>query len=336
MRSFDSRSLSRRSVLRTLTAGLAAGFGSWQSASAQTDFPNKPVTLIVPWPPGGATDSVLRALATAAGRHLGQPIVIANRPGAAGTVGPITMAATAKADGYTISQVALSLLRMPYFQDVTYDPLTDFTYILGVCGYTTGIVVRSDAPWQTWQDLVAYARANPGKVSYASAGVGSSTHMAMEEISRAAGFSMLHVPLKGAAESIAALQGGHIDVMADATAWGPFVDSGKFRLLVTWGEQRTKRWPSAPTLRESGIDIVANAPYGLAGPKGMAPEVVAKLHEAFRRALQDPDYLAVAAKFDQEDFYRSPQDFTKWIKEQYVQQGRLIKELGLGKFAKNA
>lgn len=326
---------SRRHVLKSIVAGAAAGFGTWQSAMAQAaNFPSRPVTLIVPWPPGGATDGVLRALATAASKHLGQPIVIANRPGAAGTVGPITMAATAKPDGYTVSQVALSLLRMPYFQDVTYHPVTDFTYLIGLSGYTTGIVVRADAPWQTWQDLVQYARAHPGKLSYASAGVGSSTHMAMEEISQAAGFTMLHVPLKGAAESLAALQGGHIDVMADATAWGPFVDSGKFRLLVTWGEQRTKRWPTVPTLQEVGINIVANAPYGLVGPKGMPPEVVAKLHDAFRSGLQDPDYLAVAARFDQEDFYRSPKDFTQWAKDQYAQQGRLIKELGLGKFTK--
>mgnify|MGYP000961123639 CR=1 FL=1 len=329
----DLHSASRRHALKALVAGAAAGFGPWHSAMANPDFPNRPVTLIVPWPPGGATDSVLRALATAASKHLGQAIVIANRPGAAGTVGPIGMAASAKPDGYTISQVALSLLRMPYFQDVTYDPLSDFTYIMGVCGYTTGIVVRADAPWKNWQELATYARAHPGKVSYASAGVGSSTHMAMEEISRAAGFAMLHVPLKGAAESIAALQGGHIDVMADATAWGPFVDSGKFRLLVTWGEQRTKRWPTAPTLREVGIDVVANAPYGLAGPKGMPAPVVAKLHDAFRSALKDADYQAVAARFDQEDFYRSPADFTQWAKEQYAAQGRLIKELGLGKKA---
>lgn len=325
---------SRRHALRAIVAGAAAGFGPWVSALANTDFPNRPVTLIVPWPPGGATDGVLRAVATAASKHLGQPIVIVNRPGAAGTVGPITMASTAKADGYTVSQVALSLLRMPYFQEVTYDPIKDFTYVIGLCGYTTGIVVRSDSPWMTWQDLVKHARAHPGSLSYASAGVGSSTHIAMEEISRAAGFQMLHVPLKGAAESIAALQGGHIDVMADATAWGPFVDSGKFRLLVTWGEKRTKRWPNVPTLRESGIDIVANAPYGLAGPKDMPPQVVAKLHSAFRSALKDPDYLTVAARYDQEEFYRSPEEFTQWAKEQYARQGQLIKELGLGKAAK--
>lgn len=325
---------SRRLVLKTLVASAAAGFGTWQSAMAQPDFPSRPVTLIVPWPPGGATDGVLRALSAAASKHLGQPIVILNRPGAAGTVGPTSMAATAKPDGYTISQVALSLLRMPYFENVSYDPIEDFTYIMGLSGYTTGIVVRSDAPWQNWEELVKYARANPGKLSYASAGVGSSTHMAMEEIARSAGFQMLHVPLKGAAESLAALQGGHIDVMADATAWGPFVDAGKFRLLVTWGENRTKRWPTVPTLREVGIDLVANAPYGLIGPKGMPPQVVATLHDAFRKALKDPEYLVVAARYDQEEFYRSPKEFTQWAKDQYAQQGKLIKELGLNKTGK--
>lgn len=322
----------RRFALKAAAATAAAGLGMATTTYATAaDFPTRPIALIVPWTPGGSTDTVLRLLAESASKHLGQPIVILNKPGGAGTVGPSIMAATAKPDGYTISQVALSLFRMPYLQNVSYDPLKDFTYIIGLSGYTTGIVVRADAPWKSWKELVDYARANPGVVTYATTGVGSSLHMTMEEISKAAGIKMVHIPNKGTAESIAALMGGHVMVQADSTGWAQMVDSGKFRLLVTWGEKRARRWPQVPTLKESGLDIVSIVPYGLAGPKGMDPAVVKVLHDAFRKALEDPAYKAVADQYDQEGFYRTSDDFTRWAADSWVKEGRLIKELGLGK-----
>lgn len=326
---FNSR---RRLALRATAATAAAGLGMWGTTNAIAgDFPTRPVTLIVPWTPGGSTDTVLRLLAESASKYLGQPVIIVNKPGAAGTLGPSTMAATAKPDGYTISQVALSLFRMPYLQDVSYNPLKDFTYIIGLSGYTTGIVVRADAPWKSWQELVDFARANPGVVTYATTGVGSSLHMTMEEISKAADIKMQHIPTKGTAESIAMLMGGHVMVQADATGWAQMVDSGKFRLLVTWGEKRARRWPQVPTLKESGLNIVSIAPYGLAGPKGMDPAVVKVLHEAFRKALEDPAYKVVADRYDQEGFYRTSAEFTQWAADSSIKEGRLIKELGLGK-----
>ena len=322
----------RRLAIRAAAATAAAGLGTWGTTNATAgDFPTRPVTLIVPWTPGGSTDTVLRLLAESASKYLGQPVIIINRPGAAGTLGPSIMAATAKPDGYTISQVALSLFRMPYLQDVSYNPLKDFTYIIGLSGYTTGIVVRADAPWKSWQELVDSARANPGVVTYATTGVGSSLHMTMEEISKAAGFRMQHIPTKGTAESIGMLMGGHVMVQADATGWAQMVDSGKFRLLVTWGEKRARRWPQVPTLKESGLNIVSIAPYGLAGPKGMDPAVVRVLHEAFRNALEDPAYKAVADRYDQEGFYRTSAEFTQWAADSSRKEGRSIKELGLGK-----
>ncbi len=323
----------RRFALRTAAAtAAAAGLSMWSSANVTSvAFPTRPVTLIVPWTPGGSTDTVLRLLAESASKHLGQPIVILNNPGGAGTVGPAVMAATAKPDGYTISQVALSLFCMPYLQDVSYDPLKDFTYIIGLSGYTTGIVVRADAPWKSWKELVDYARVNPGVVTYATTGVGSSLHMTMEEISKVAGIKMQHIPTKGTAESIAMLMGGHVMVQADSTGWAQMVDSGKFRLLVTWGEKRARRWPQVPTLKESGLDIVSIAPYGLAGPKGMDPAVVNVLHEAFRKALEDPAYKAVADQYDQEGFYRTSDEFKQWAVNSSMKEGKLIKELGLGK-----
>ena len=161
--------------------GLAAGLLFALAAQAQS-FPTKPVTLIVPWPAGGSTDIYFRKLGEVAARHLGQPLVIENKPGGSGMNGPATMAKTARPDGYTISQLAISAFRMPHMQKVDWDPINDFTYIIGLAGYTFGVVVRADSPFKTFQDLLTYARANPGKLSYATPGTGTSLHLAMEEV----------------------------------------------------------------------------------------------------------------------------------------------------------
>ena len=146
------------------------------SARAQMaeTFPERPITLICPWTPGGNTDIALRALADVAARHLGKRIVIDNRPGAGGALGPQNMAATAKADGYTLSQIPLGVFRLPHMVKTAFDPLNDLTWILNVAGYEFGVSVRTDSPWKTWDEFVAYAKANPGKVSFASPGIGTS------------------------------------------------------------------------------------------------------------------------------------------------------------------
>src|SRR5437868_6426139 len=188
------------------------------------DFPTRPITLIVPWPAGGSTDTHLRKLAELAAKHLGQPVVIENRPGAGGMLGPLGMAASAKPDGYTISQMTVAAFRQPYMQKVDWDPIRDFTYIIGVSGYTFGVVVKSDSPFKSFDDLMAYAKANPGKMSYASTGTGTSPHLLVEDLAAKAGVQFLHVPYKGNADSTQALLGGHVMAQSDATGWGKFVD----------------------------------------------------------------------------------------------------------------
>src|SRR5919109_325517 len=218
--------------------GLVAGLLLALGAQAQK-FPAKRVMLIVPCPAGGSTDIYFRKLGEITARHLGQPIVIENRPGGSGMNGPTTMAKTARPDGYTISQLAISAFRMPHMQKVDWDPIHDFTYIIGLAGYTFGIVVRADSPFKTFQDLLAYARANPGKLSYATPGTGTSLHLAMEEIAAKAGVQFLHVPFKGYGDGAIALMGGHVMVQVDSTGWAKQVDSGAQRLLATLGD---KRW----------------------------------------------------------------------------------------------
>jgi len=291
------------------------------------DFPNRPITLIVPWPAGGSTDTHLRKLAEIAGRHLGQPVIVENKPGAGGMLGPAGMASSAKPDGYTISQLTVGAFRQPYMQKVDWDPIRDFTYIIGVSGYTFGVVVKSDSPIKSFDDFIAYAKANPGKLSYGSTGNGTSPHLLMEEVAAKANVQLLHVPFKGNADSTQALMGGHVMAQSDATGWGKFVDAGTFRLLVTFGEERA-RW-GAPTAKELGYDVVSYSPYGLVGPRGMDPKVVKILHDAFKKAIDDPENRKVLQQLDQVYWYRSSEDYLKWAREQYVSERATIERAGL-------
>ena len=216
------QTFTRRSAL-----ALGAGAALARPAAAQQDrFPDRPVRLIVPWPPGGSTDGQMRAMAEIASRHLGQPIVIDNRPGVSGTLGALVVK-DAKPDGYTLAQMPISVFRLPQMTDrPNFDPLNDFTYVIHVTGYTFGVVVRADRPWRSWQDFVAHAKANPGKVTYGTPGVGSSLHITMEQIAERLGLQWTHVPFRGGAENQQATLSGTIDATADSTGWAPLVEAG--------------------------------------------------------------------------------------------------------------
>jgi tripartite-type tricarboxylate transporter receptor subunit TctC len=271
----------------------------------------------------------MRALAQATEKHLGQSIVIENRPGAAGMLGPGNMAATARPDGYTVAQLPISIFRIPYIQKTAWDPGKDFTYIVHLTGYTFGAVVRADAPWKTFLELIDYAKANPGKVNYGTPGAGSSLHITMEQIAKAKGIKWTQVPFKGGADNMNALLGGHIDVTTDSTGWAELVNAGKFRLLVTWGAQRTKNWPTVPTLKEIGIDMVSNSPFGIGGPKGMDPAVVKVLHDAFKKGMEEQFYKDTMLKLDMEPYYLGTADYHAYAMQQIGEQRQLVEELGL-------
>jgi len=310
-------------MLRTVLAALAL----LAAPALAQNFPAKPITLICPWPPGGSTDTQLRKLAEIAQKHLGQPVLVENKTGASGTVGPGTMAVTARPDGYTLSQFHISVLRVPLMQASAFDPVKDFSFVIGMTGYTFGVVVKSDSPFKTFQDLIDYAKANPGKMSFGSTGNGTSPHLLMEEVSLRTGAQFLHVPFKGNADSTQALMGGHVMAQSDATGWGRHVDAGTFRLLVTFGEKRT-RW-NAPTAKELGIDVVSYSPYGIAGPKGMDPQVVRVLHDAFKRALDDPEHLKLLQQLDQVYWYKSPGEFAQWAADTYRAERATLERVGL-------
>ena len=315
------------SVNRILKAFAAAALLVAGLPAAAQDYPTRPITLIVPWPAGGSTDTHLRKLSEIASRHLGQPIVVENKPGGGGMIGPAGMARNAAPDGYTISQLTVNALRQPHMQKVDWDPLKDFTWIIGVSGYTFGLVVKNDSPMRSFEDVVKYAKANPGKFTYSSTGIGTSPHLLIEQVADKAGLQLLHVPFKGNADSTQALMGGHVMAQSDATGWGKFVDAGTFRLLVTFGEQRT-RW-GAPTAKELGYDVVSYSPYGLAGPKGMDPKVVKILHDAFKKAMEDPEHKKVLEQLDQVYWYKSTDEYARWAAETYQSERVLVERLGL-------
>ena len=319
----------------TITTGrralLAAG-GTLLAAPAvaQSGFPNRPIRMIVPWPPGGSTDGQLRSLADLAQRHLGQPVIVENRSGVSGTMAAQMMAAEQRGDGYLVGQMPVTAFRVPMMTSRPgWDPLKDFTYIIHLTGYLFGVVVKADSPWRTWQEFMAYAKANPGKVAYGTPGVGSTLHITMERIAAENGIDWLHVPFRGGADNIQAVLSGQTQANADSTGWAPLVEAGQLRLLVTWGENRAARFPTVPTLREVGINIVSASPYGLAGPKGMDPGVVRVLHDAFKAALEDPAHGEVLARYDMPRIYKNSADYTAFVAQTMEEEGAMIRRLNL-------
>jgi len=311
-------------VLTTL--GALAG-----AAAGAQEYPTKPITLIVPWPAGGSTDIAMRAIADSASKFIGQPIAVDNKAGGGGTVGPATMAAASKPDGYTIAQLPITVFRLPLMQEVSWDPARDFSYIVHLTGYTFGVTTNSESQFKTWKDVVDFAKQNPGKVTYATPGTGTSLHIGMEQIAALAGIKMTQVPFKGGAETNAAVLGQHTTLQADSTGWRPLVDAGKLRLLMVWTSVRSPNFPDVPTLKELGYPMVYDSPFGIGGPKGMDPKIVAKLHDAFKKAIEDPAVIATLAKYDMVPNYKSTEDYKKFVVEVTDSERKVIDTLGLAK-----
>ena len=298
--------------------------------AAAQDYPTKPINLVIQYPAGGSTDLTARALANGAKKYLGQPIVSENKPGGGGTVG-VSLVAAKPADGYTIGIVTSSPTMAYHMGKLNFHPLNDLTPILRWGNYLFGIVVRADSQWKTIQDLIQYARQNPEKLNYGSPGVGTPPHLAMEEFSLVSGLKFTHIPAKGIAENNATLLGGHIDMVSDSSGWAPLVDAGKFRLLATWGEKRSARYPEVPTIREAGYDVVARSHLGVIGPKGMPKPIVAKIADAFKKAMEDPEFITVMKKFDMDHNYLNTQDYAKYMQSDFENIGKLVQKLGLDK-----
>jgi len=261
------------------------------TARAQARFPERPIRLIVPWAAGGPADGGFRILAEASAKKLGQPVVVENKAGASGVLGAIALQ-DAKADGYVVSQMHMSVLRQPLLNpQLPYHPIKDLTYILQITGFVMGVVVRAEAPWRTLGELLDYAKANPGKLNFGTLGIGSTQHLAMERVGIARGLSWTHAPYRGTADTLRALLGGEIDFASEASGWAPMV--------AVFTAERAKRFPDVPTVRELGLDIVVDSPGGLIGPRNMDPAAVAVLADAFRAAAESPEHLKFLDNMDQ-------------------------------------
>ena len=318
----------RRTALGASLALPLAGLA--MPALAQQGFPNRPIRMLVPWLPGGSSDTHLRVLSEIAGRKLGQPVIVENKPGASGTLGALAMSQEARADGHMVGQLPITVFRLPAMtRRPTFDPMADFSYVLHLTGYVFGVVVRADQPWQNWAEFVAFAKANPGKVTYGTPGVGSTLHITMERIAEQLGIEWLHVPFRGGADNIQAVLSGQTMVNTDSTGWAPLVEDGKLRLLVVWTAERAKRYPDVPTLREVGIDIVADSPFGLGGPRGMDPGVKRVLHDAFKEALFDPKHVETLDRFDMPLRYLDSDAYAAFARRTFEEESAIIRKIGI-------
>ena len=316
----------RRQLVQLAAASLAAPA---LTARAQS-FPVKPIKLVIAFPAGGPTDITMRSLADSAGKILGQPVIVENKPGAGGSL-PAQALQSAAADGYTVAQIPLGVFRLPYTTKLNWDPIKDIAYVLNVTGYAFGLVVPVDSPIKTWAQFVAYAKANPGKLSYGSTGTMTSPHLTMELIAQQLGIELLHVPYKGSADLMQSILGGNIMAAADSTGFAPQVEAGKLRVLNTWGDQRLARFPDAPTLKELGLNLVQNSPFGVGAPRGTPPEVIRRLHDAFKKAMEEPSYVQALGRYDMVPMYMSSEAYARFAQDTFLREKALVDKLGLAK-----
>ena len=297
---------------------------------AQPAWPTQPVRLQIAFPAGGPTDLTMRVLAENASKICGQSVVVENRPGAGGTL-PAQAMQQSKPDGHALAQIPLGVFRLPYTTRISWDPVKDLSYILGITGYAFGIVVPSDSPIKTWADFVTWARANPGKLSYGSTGVLTSPHLTMEDIAKRLSLQLNHIPYKGSADMMQAILGGQLMAAADSTGFAPHVASGRLRVLNTWGEQRLPKFPDVPTLKELGLPIVQASPYGLGGPRGMDPALIKRIHDLFRQAMEMPNHVEALARYDQALMPMDPAQYLRFAEDTYRRDKALVEKLGLAR-----
>lgn len=320
----------RQALLAAATLAAPTLLRAQAPSGASAAWPNQTVRLMIAFPPGGPTDITMRVLADNASKLLGQQVLIENRPGAGGTL-PAQQLQQARPDGYTLAQIPLGVFRLPYTTRITWDPLKDISYILGITGYAFGVVVPSESPIKNWADFVAWARNNPGQLSYGSTGVLTSPHLTMEDIAQRLNLQLNHIPYKGSADLMQSLLGGQLMAAADSTGFAPHVASGRLRLLNTWGEQRLPKFPDVPTLKELGLPIVQASPYGLGGPRGMEPALVQRIHDAFKQAMEMPNHVEVLARYDQQLMPMNPTQYTRFAEETFRREKALVDKLGLAK-----
>jgi tripartite-type tricarboxylate transporter receptor subunit TctC len=319
---------------KTLSMGVFAVVMNVSSlAFAQADYPNRTITLVVPFPPGGVTDIAGREVARNLTKYLNQPVVVENKVGAGGNIGT-QYVARSKPDGYTLGLLTVSAMSIaPHVtKNLGFNPSKDFTPLTNVITTDGAIVANVAAPYNTVQELIAFAKANPDKVNYASVGNGSIPHLTAEMFSQRAGIKMTHVPYKGAGPAMQDLLANQIPISFEtslATALNN-VASGRLKILALTGPQRSPAVPNVPTVAESGYpNFSAQGWFGLFGPANLPPNVVAALNKATTDALRDPEVIARFEKLGVRPDPQTPSEFTKFLAAESTKWGNVAKSIKL-------
>jgi tripartite-type tricarboxylate transporter receptor subunit TctC len=312
-------------------AGLIAAVFFSCMAHAQS-WPSKPMRLIVPFPPGGPTDVIGRSAAKILSDALGQAVVVDNRPGGGGTVG-LGVLAKSPPDGYTIGMTAITLATAPHLGPVPFDPFKDFSLITNLVQTTPLIAAHPSFPASTLAELIAYARANPGKVAYGTPGVATVPHLAAEMLQNAAGIRLVHVPYKGTSQLSQDLLAGALTLSFESslTLAYPNIKAGKLKPIVMLSARRSALLPDVPTAAESGYPAISASPwFGFGGPAGLAPEQVARMHEILVRGVKEKDVVermsAIGAEITPS---ASPAEFAAFVRAEHAKWGEVIRKAGI-------
>lgn len=313
--------------------GLLAGAVALAApARAQGRYPNQPIKVFVGFPAGGTFDVILRAVGSELRDILGQPLVIETRSGAGGALA-FTAVKNAAPDGYTLGGLSNAVIATAILENVPYDPLKDFTYISSLTEIPFAVAVHEASPFHSWQDLMAFGRTHPDQVFYGSSpGLAQTPHLQMLEVATRENLPWTVVPFRGSADCMVALLGGQLTFAVDTMiSCAPHARAGKLRLLAVCSDHKLKSWPEVPRLMDFGYTTQIRSFYGVGGPAGMRPEVVATLEAALREAAQRPSLARVLADSDQEPRYRNSADMTAVVHAGFQLQGELIRRYGLSR-----
>lgn len=297
-------------------------------AEDPSQFPMKPVMAIVGYSAGGSTDMSFRALATVASKDLGQAIMVENKAGAGSSLA-LGYLVGKEPDGYSIGLLATGGLINQHMRKVPYDTDKDFTPIMLYAQFQAGLVVRSDAKWKTFKEFIDYAKSKPGAIRYSTAGIGTQQHLVMTRLGKQLGIQWKHIPYKDGPAAIFSVERGDVEATSQTAEWVSAVKEGRLRLLAVYTETRLSEFPDVPTLMEMGYGITAPSMLGIVGPKGLNQTIVERLHKAFKKAMNDEQFLKVSQNFGLKVFYKSPGDFGKFIAEMNKTWAPIIRQAGM-------
>ncbi|MDF2500056.1 MAG: hypothetical protein K0Q77_770 [Anaerosporomusa subterranea] len=302
-----------------------------KAVSKTISYPDKPITMIVPFSVGGGLDLTARELEKTAAKHLGQPLVVVNKPGGGGTIGWNELA-SAEANGYTLGITANDIIVHPLYGQTKYHYPTSLEPLAQISSQSMILAIQAKQPWQTLDDLVEYARQHPGQLKFAHGGIGSIPHVVGEMFSKAAGVALEQVPFRGGGETTAALLGGHVQItITSPIAIKEHLKNGAVRVLAVSGEKRLTdpAFSNIPTFKEQGLDVVCSTWYGVAAPKGLSAEVKTKLAAGFKAIITNPEFKTNQEKLGLEiDYLDQQASAAKWL-EEGQKFAKVVQETGI-------